>query len=174
MNPICALDWQEKQVFRGRLALALTGLRAQACSNPRCERERHCRGAFRKNAGAPRGDCPIMTEAEWDAVVTGTRRVRESSRAWYRVEDAARDEVLNSLSKQVRAECLAELERRKHRNREPRWVPYYFDILWTELVGSVVRTVVSDARDAERELVTRARTSGCSCAREGMKEECET
>jgi hypothetical protein len=172
MSPICALDWQHKQIFRGRLALALAGERAQTCSNPRCGRARHCRAVINMKPDAPRADCPLMTEAEWNAVVAGMRRVREFSPRWYRVQDAAWDALVERIPKAKRAQVLADFERWKREQPEEKWIPYYGDFLWTELVGDIVRVAVDDIRKAERELVAKARASGCLCAQKGIGVEC--
>jgi hypothetical protein len=171
-KPICALDWQRKQIFRGRLALALVGERAGGCKNPRCGRERHCLGEHCVNVHQPRGSCPVMTGAEWRALGPGLVRVSELSRAWYRGQDAAEEAMLKRLSKAEREEFLAERERLSRETPKKRRIPYYWNVLWLKLVGEIVKVADDDIREAERQLIEKARASGCLCAIEGMQAEC--
>ena len=124
MKPICALDWQQKQVFRGKLALALAGLRAHTCKNPRCGRARHCLAAFRDNVHDRESACSVMTQAEFDAVGVGIGRLKEFARGWYRVEDAAWEAAMKKLPKDKRVDLVAELERReRERQKTNPWIP---------------------------------------------------
>jgi hypothetical protein len=162
-----------RELWQGRLALALVSARASECPNRRCGRKRHCLARFEpgKNIHDRIGTCPNMSEDEWRIVSLGMQRnvfgvLQPFEWARLEAEEAAKPKI--SWEEQKRrywskeeVEKRAEAARREERS--PGWT--YGKYLWlTPRNGKL--EITTDMAGRGLKLIEAMAKLGCRCAKE--------
>ncbi len=154
-------------VMRARAVLALVSRRAHLCPNRACRRRRLCLGRFPTDGPivhGPLGDCPNMSEAEWQIVFLGMKRVMKRFERYYRARDTAFDAAIDALPKKERDELRADIAAVKEKmeaeaaKRPPPRVSY-FEFLWQEDQGWHL-AARKDVREAYAEAIAWGKKRG--------------